>query len=105
MRFTIDPQLDADTHLLGSWTAPCTTVFQCRLHRNALLPWFIIVPEVSSDIRDTCDLKAESQQHLLALASHIGHAIRDQLDYPRINMGALASSCAIPFPCGWAQTR
>ncbi|MDX1588725.1 MAG: HIT family protein [Oleiphilaceae bacterium] len=41
--FTLHPQLQADCHVLG-WLLDC----QLLLHRNPLLPWYILVPQTDA---------------------------------------------------------
>ncbi|MFV8834198.1 HIT family protein [Aquisalimonas sp.] len=41
--FSIHPQLQADCHLLGEFSA-CSIL----LHRNGSLPWYIVVPETQA---------------------------------------------------------
>ena len=58
-RDQIHPQLITDCHYLGR--LPATTVL---LHRNAALPWFILVPDTA--IGDLLDLPDRQRDRVMA---------------------------------------
>ncbi|MDD2220032.1 MAG: hypothetical protein PHS63_08140, partial [Desulfoplanes sp.] len=58
MTFEIHPQLRADCHHLGS-----LSVCHVLLHKNAILPWFILVPEVGDE--DLLDVDPETRNQIM----------------------------------------
>jgi diadenosine tetraphosphate (Ap4A) HIT family hydrolase len=80
----IHPQLLADCHRLGR-------LEECELllHRNALLPWFILVPATAVD--DVLDLDPDDLQRVLAGCAAISRYIKRELDYPKVNFAGLGN--------------
>ena len=78
----LHPQLAADCHYLGRGEAA-----HLLLHRNASLPWFILVPE--TDALDLLDLPRSQREDLLQQAAGVGAYVKTELGYPRVNVGAL----------------
>lgn len=78
----LHPQLAADCHHLGS--VGNTRVL---LHRNAALHWFVLVPDTSA--LDLTDLASSARQALMDLAARVGQLLKESLQYPRVNIGAL----------------
>ncbi len=78
----LHPQLAADCHYLGRGDAA-----HLLLHRNASLPWFILVPE--TDALDLLDLPRSRREALLEQAAGVGAYVKAELGYPRVNVGAL----------------
>ncbi len=78
----LHPTLARDCHVLGS-----TSSAQLLLHRNAALHWFILVPQ--TDVLDLLDLPASEREALLNDASDISRFLKETLNYPRVNIGAL----------------
>lgn len=76
--FALHPQLLADCHVLGR--LPATHLL---LHRNAAVPWFILVPE--TDLANLLDLPTAHREAVLADCTRIADALRT-LDYPKINV-------------------
>lgn len=83
-RFRIHPQLIADCHRLGRFEA-CHLL----LHGNALLPWFILVPETS--VIDLLDLDARLRTQVMDEAAAISRYVKDALEYPRANVAAIGN--------------
>lgn len=84
MPFTIHEQLQADCHMLGRLDF-CYVL----LNRNAVLPWFILVPETAE-----CDLLAlPAPQRKLAMAEAgcIAAFIKSDLAHPKINFAAIGN--------------
>lgn len=79
---TLHPQLAADCHVLGAWPSG-----QLLLHRNATLHWFILVPRTQH--LDLLDLEAPLREQLFDDATRLHRYLRDNLAYPRVNVGAL----------------
>lgn len=82
--FALHPQLKVDTHDLGRWPQ-----VRLLLHRNGTLPWFILVPE--SPVIDLLDLDAAERDALLGRAALVASFIKDELGWPRVNVGSLGN--------------
>lgn len=80
----IHPQLLDDCHFLGSM--PATEVL---LHRNASLPWFILVPDTR--LPDFLDLPEEHREAVLADCSHVSSFIKQVLGLPKVNFAGLGN--------------
>lgn len=57
------------------------------LHRNALLHWFILVPHTA--VVDLLDLPVPEVEALLTEGRRVSDYLKQTLDYPRVNVGAL----------------
>lgn len=82
--FTIDPRLIADTHPIGS--LPGAVLL---LHRDAGVPWFIVVPVTR--LQQFFELNESAQHQLLAVARDVARYIVDDLAHPRINLATLGN--------------
>ncbi|MBN1142187.1 MAG: HIT family protein [Deltaproteobacteria bacterium] len=82
--FSIHPQLRADCHPLGRFR-------RCRLllHKNALLPWFILVPE--TEATSLFDLEEEGRREVLAECAAVARLLREALGFSRINFAAIGN--------------
>jgi len=80
----LHPQLAADCHLLLEWP-------QCQvlLNRNALVPWFILVPR--TEVVDLLDLPAKQREAVLDEAARISRFIREKWDLQKINIAQLGN--------------
>lgn len=80
----LHPRLDADCHRLGRWPEGVLL-----LHRNATLPWFILVPE--GDVEQLIELPTEQRQAVTerwyALAAWVGR----RFTCDRVNLGAIGN--------------
>ena len=76
--FQIHSQLLADCHCLGR-----LRTCHLLLHRNAALPWFILVPE--TPVQDLLDLDPEPRDRIIAECSAVSAYIKAQLGQPKIN--------------------
>lgn len=81
---TIHPQLLKDCHFLGR--LPSTDVL---LHRNASLPWFILVPD--TEFADFLDLPSEHGQAVLADCAAISGFIKNLLGFDKVNFAGLGN--------------
>lgn len=84
MAFTIHEQLQTDCHLLGR-----LDFCHVLLIRNAVLPWFILVPE--TDETDLLDLPERTRNTALAEAARIAAFIKLHLAHPKINFAAIGN--------------
>lgn len=80
--FTLHPVLQADCHALGRLGAT-----HVLLHRNASMHWFILVPETAH--LDLLDLPTGELNDLMHTATALSHLLKQELSYPRVNVGAL----------------
>ena len=82
--FDIDPRLLNDSHELFSWN-------QChiRLHKNATLPWLLIIPE--TDEVEFCDLAAEQQTNITYLGKIMGQYMKTEMGAEKINFAAIGN--------------
>jgi diadenosine tetraphosphate (Ap4A) HIT family hydrolase len=82
--FNIHDRLLADCHRLGR-----LPVCHVLLHRNATLPWFILVPETTAT--DLLDLPAGPRDRAIAEAAAVSAFVKHTLDYPKVNFGAIGN--------------
>lgn len=80
----IHPQLLADCHYLGS--LPATEVL---LHRNATLPWFILVPDTL--LADVLDLPQHHREEVVVECAAISDFIKQVLGYSKVNFAGLGN--------------
>ena len=81
---TIHPQLLEDCHYLGHLSSA-----DVLLHRNASLPWFILVPDTEFD--DFLDLPSEHGQAVLADCAAISGFIKNLLGFDKVNFAGLGN--------------
>lgn len=82
--FRIHQRLLDDCHRLGR-----LTVCHVLLHRNAALPWFILVPETT--VTDLLDLPADLLGRVMAEAAAVSAFVKAGLGYPKVNFGAIGN--------------
>ena len=82
--FEIHPQLLADCHRLGR-----LEFCHVLLNRNAVLPWFILVPETA--VTDLLDLPETERTAALHEAAIIGQWIKRHFGYGKINFAAIGN--------------
>jgi len=80
----IDLQLLIDCHYLGRLSA-CDVL----LHRNASVPWFILVPDTELD--DVLDLPPEQARDVLAECAAVSALIKQELGYSKVNFAGLGN--------------
>lgn len=80
----IPKQLLADCHHLGRLPA-CDVL----LNRNAVLPWFILVPETR--LSDVLDLPEEHRQAVLIECAAISAFIKQVLGFDKVNFAGLGN--------------
>jgi diadenosine tetraphosphate (Ap4A) HIT family hydrolase len=84
MPFEIHPQLLADCHRLGRFE-----LCHLLLNKNALLPWFILVPE--TQVTDLLDLPEQERSAALSEAALVSRFVKRELGYPKINFAAIGN--------------
>jgi len=77
--FSIHPQLLEDCHLLGRLSAT-----HLLLHRNAALPWFILVPE--TELANLLDLPIHQRDRVLADCKRVSDYLLARFGSTRINV-------------------
>jgi len=80
----IHPQLLADCHDLGRLPA-CAVL----LHRNAVLPWFILVPDTV--FNDVLDLPQEHRHAVITDCAAVSTFIKEVLGYDKVNFAGLGN--------------
>jgi len=80
----IHPQLLADCHDLGRLPA-CAVL----LHRNAVLPWFILVPDTV--FNDVLDLPQEHRDAVITDCAAVSTFIKEVLGYDKVNFAGLGN--------------
>jgi diadenosine tetraphosphate (Ap4A) HIT family hydrolase len=83
-KFTVHDQLLTDCFRLGQLQA-CHVL----LHRNAAVPWFILVPETG--FQDLLDLPAEERDRVVAEAAALSAFVKSSLGYPKVNFAAIGN--------------
>lgn len=82
--FRIHPRLLEDAHRLGR-LGGCHLL----LHRNAAVPWFILVPEAEEE--SLLALPAPVRDAVMTDAAEIARFVTDGLGWPRINVAAIGN--------------
>ena len=77
--FALHPQLQADCHCLGRLSHS-----RLLLHRNALVPWFILVPE--TNLGNLLDLPISQRDGVLADCKRVSNYLTEVLACPKINV-------------------
>ena len=80
----IHPRLLADCHYLGK--LPATALM---LHRNAALPWFILVPDTR--LPDVLDLPEEHRSRVLRDCAGVSAFIKQSLGYDKVNSAGIGN--------------
>ena len=82
--FQIHHKLLLDSHRLGRFH-----LCHLLLHKNAILPWFILVPE--TNIIDLLDLPDALRVSVMSEASCISKFIKQDLNCPKVNFAAIGN--------------
>ena len=82
--FELHPQLAADTFPLGKVGS-----IHVLLHRTALVPWFILVPETRAI--ELHDLPPLQRAELNALAERLGRFLCQSMDCEKLNIAAICN--------------
>lgn len=80
----IHPQLVADTHVIGQFERCCLL-----LHKNADIPWFIIVPVTDSE--DFLSLEADFRNALLQTSAEVAALITAEFGFSKINFASIGN--------------
>ena len=82
--FNLHDQLAADCHVLGRFD-----LCQVLLHRNALVTWFILVPE--TEVTELFDLSLEQQQAAAREVSIIAAFLKAECGATKLNYGCIGN--------------
>ncbi|MEE9342964.1 MAG: HIT family protein [Gammaproteobacteria bacterium] len=82
--FTLNEQLATDTVAMGK-----CGFCQVRLHKNALYPWFILVPEVS--VIELYELSPDDQAVLLDLINRLSRLIMKNFSVEKLNVATIGN--------------
>lgn len=83
-RTTLHPQLAADCYRLAQ-----TPSGQVLLHRNAVLPWFILAPD--TDAQDLLRLPTTQRNSVLADCALLDEYIRTHWQVDKVNFAAIGN--------------
>jgi diadenosine tetraphosphate (Ap4A) HIT family hydrolase len=83
----IDPRLVGDCYHLGTLGAA-----DLLLNRNAIMPWFIVVPHTEE--QDLLDLAPEARDAVVANCSKISAFIKSELGFEKVNFAGLGNVVA-----------
>ncbi len=81
---TLHPQLATDCHRLGHSASG-----EVLLHRNALLPWFILVPD--TEVLDLLRMPREQRQHVLDDCEALDQYLRSRWKVDKVNVAAIGN--------------
>ncbi len=82
--FALHPQLSADCHVLGSLGTS-----RLLLHRNAAVPWFILVPEVNAS--ELYELPSALRRELDETGDALARFVKRYFNSDKINVAALGN--------------
>ena len=82
--FDLNPQLRADTHVLGRCAG-----MHLLLHRSAQFPWFILVPETSATVLH--ELPPLTRAALNAAGDRIGRCVLAHFGSEKLNVAAIGN--------------
>jgi diadenosine tetraphosphate (Ap4A) HIT family hydrolase len=82
--FTLDPRLTNDCLILGS-----LSISQLLLVNNALLPWFILVPQTTKT--ELTDLSPTDQAKLLEEINLLAGFVKTNFEIAKLNIAAIGN--------------
>jgi len=85
-RFQVHARLLADCHDLGR-----LRLSRVLLHRNATLPWFILVPEVGTGVTELHELERTQRQLLDDEVDRVASFVKTRLGARKINTAAIGN--------------
>jgi diadenosine tetraphosphate (Ap4A) HIT family hydrolase len=84
--FELHPRLLEDCHVLGRFA-----LSHLLLHRNASLPWLILVPEVAASVSELHELDARSRRELDAEIDAVARYLKHSRGAQKINIAAIGN--------------
>jgi len=85
MAFEIHSQLLIDCRRLGKFS-----LCHVLLHKNGMVPWFILVPE--TDVTDLLDLPEPLRSTAISEAATVSGFVRKTLGWPKVNFAAIGNA-------------
>jgi diadenosine tetraphosphate (Ap4A) HIT family hydrolase len=82
--FVLDSRLEKDCHILGKLDDTLLLLMD-----NALVPWFILVPQV--DVTEFHELQQETQLQLLEQINLISTYLKQELSVDKVNVAAIGN--------------
>ncbi len=82
--YSIDSRLKNDSHEMITWQD-----LHFRLHKNASMPWIIIIPE--SETKEFHDLPSKTQLNITAASQVISQFFQKHLNIEKINFAAIGN--------------
>jgi len=83
-QFEVSQQLLNDTHTLS-----VTSEFHILLHKNATIPWIILVPII--DVKEIYELPQGMQKTLIKLQKIIANYFQEQFKIEKMNIAAIGN--------------
>ncbi|MFX4228520.1 MAG: glutamine amidotransferase-related protein [Porticoccaceae bacterium] len=84
IEFELHSQLAKDCHMIGDFD--CSRIL---LHKNALIPWFVLVPR--GQYRDLDDMPVQRRNRLMAESDRVAQLLREEFGATKINIAALGN--------------
>lgn len=85
-RFQLHPRLVEDCHRLGRFR-----LSHLLLHRNASLPWLILVPETTDGAGELHELAPADRQALVEEVDAVARAVKGLPDVQKVNVAAIGN--------------
>jgi diadenosine tetraphosphate (Ap4A) HIT family hydrolase len=82
--FVLDARLENDCHILGKLDSTLLLLMD-----NALVPWFILVPQ--TDVSEFHELPQETQLQLLEQINLISTYLKQELSVDKVNVAAIGN--------------
>jgi diadenosine tetraphosphate (Ap4A) HIT family hydrolase len=82
--FVLDSRLEKDCHILGKLDDTLLLLMD-----NALVPWFLLVPQV--DVTEFHELQQETQLQLLEQINLISTYLKQELSVDKVNVAAIGN--------------
>ncbi|VAW66863.1 Diadenosine tetraphosphate (Ap4A) hydrolase and other HIT family hydrolases [hydrothermal vent metagenome] len=84
MPFTLHPQLQQDCYTLGALNE-CTLL----LHKNALVPWFILVPH--TQVNEVFKLEPPQQTQIQSTLNLLAHFVEKEFTTDKLNIATIGN--------------
>jgi diadenosine tetraphosphate (Ap4A) HIT family hydrolase len=85
-RFSIHPRLLEDCHHVGRFA-----LSHVLLHRNAALPWFILVPEVAAELIELHELDPPRRRMLGDEIDTLARFVKGEFDACKLNIASIGN--------------
>lgn len=82
--FVLDARLENDCHILGQLNSTLLLLMD-----NALVPWFILVPQV--EVTEFHELQRETQLQLLENINMLSNYLKQELSVDKVNVAAIGN--------------